>query len=202
MNFLDKVLYGFNTALNETVGVPLGMSTSGSGNVYNNTTVDTSAIANALNRYLEYEKQATSAANNLQLQMNQDAMNFEAQQAELNRAFQQQSAQSAMNFEASQAQISREWSEKMSNTAYQRAVEDLKLAGLNPILSVSQGGASTPTSYSASGFSSSGSKGSGVSGKANKADFSALLSAVLTYNVGITNAAANLMKGIGSIIPL
>lgn len=50
----------------------------------------------------------------------------------------------AMNYNSAEALANREWQEHMSSTAYQRAVEDMKKAGINPILAFSNGGASTP----------------------------------------------------------
>lgn len=47
-------------------------------------------------------------------------------------------------FGASQANKQMDFQERMSSTAHQREVEDLRKAGLNPILSAKLGGSSTP----------------------------------------------------------
>jgi hypothetical protein len=52
-----------------------------------------------------------------------------------------------------EARIDRDFQREMSNTAYQRAMADMRQAGLNPILAYSKGGASTPGGRAATGFS-------------------------------------------------
>lgn len=51
--------------------------------------------------------------------------------------------QNAANISA--ADRAMKFSERMSSTAYQRAMSDMKAAGLNPMLAFSQGGASAPS---------------------------------------------------------
>lgn len=54
-------------------------------------------------------------------------------------------------FNAQQAAINRDFQERMANTAYQRGMDDMKKAGLNPILAYQKGPASSPSGSTASG---------------------------------------------------
>lgn len=92
--------------------------------------------------------QSQSAANN----------QFNAQQALQQMEFQDRSNAKAMEFSHHEAELQRGWQEMMSNTAYQRQVKDMIAAGLNPVLGISNSGASTPSGASASGVTSGGAK--------------------------------------------
>ena len=64
--------------------------------------------------------------------------NFAGTQAEIDMA------REAAQFNAKEAQLNRSFQERMSSSAYQRTMDDMKKAGVNPMLAIMKGGASTP----------------------------------------------------------
>lgn len=93
----------------------------------------------------------------------EDQRAFNREEAATARAFNREEAATARSFNASEAEKSRIFAERMSSTAYSRVMADMRRAGINPMLAISQGGASTPGSASASaGAASAGAASSGI----------------------------------------
>lgn len=88
-------------------------------------------------------------------------------------------------FNRDEAQKSRDFQERMSNTSYQRAVKDMQLAGINPVLAYQHGGASTP-----SGATASSGSGGASSGGRTFASKSNALGGILSFMGGMYSADA------------
>lgn len=104
----------------------------------------------------------------------------------------------ANEFSATEAQKQRDWEERMSNTSVQRAVEDMKVAGINPVLAVSHG-AAVPSGAAAS--SSAPRSSGGYSTKKAQDPIGNLITGILNLVGGIyTKNGKAIASGAASLV--
>lgn len=113
-----------------------------------------------------------------------------------NRKYNSAEAQAARDWQSEENEKNRVWQTDMANSAYQRAVTDMKAAGLNPALAAMNGSTSTPTGVVGAGHSASYNVGGGDTFSSILSSVSGLVSAISQFLPA--NKTVQVIKSIGN----
>lgn len=111
-----------------------------------------SVLSGAANYFGQREANRT----NMQIAQHQTSANMA--EAQRNRSFQELEQSKARSFSSAEAKRQMDFQDRMSSTAHQRQVKDLRRAGLNPVLAAT-GGAQAPAGSMASSAGAGGAQG-------------------------------------------
>lgn len=91
-----------------------------------------------------FGKSGASSANEMNALIARESNEFNAQQASIARGWASNEGIESRSWSAEQAAKQMDFQERMANTQWQRGVQDMQAAGLNPMLAYSRGGAAAP----------------------------------------------------------
>lgn len=142
---IGKAIGGVASKIGDVISSPLG-----------STALD---VGSSIYSYAQ-TKEGLEKQNEMYQANAREAAAFNAAEAEKNRTFQKNWGLGTRHFNRVEAAANRKFQQRLSNSAHQRQVADLRRAGLNPILSAKYGGASVPPGATATGTNVSGAAGS------------------------------------------